>query len=166
MCIYVEKTYGTLMYILSTYPYVYIAFSVTVYVGTTLEHGKHEIFKLQYWSNMNYPRDNLVSLINEPRARTRRGGRFDLQPTVRSKNISYTAYVLHSYIFVCVRVCMCTKMFRFTCVLMGVLRVYAVNIEIRWGVRPAVKSLLRDRMIDIYYLTAYAWFSNRMYGIV
>lgn len=67
-----------------------------------------------YWSNMNYPRDNLiVSLINEPRVRTRRGGRFDLQPTVGRRNISYNIHIcvrVYACICVCACACVCIQM--------------------------------------------------------
>lgn len=78
-------------------------------VYNAFKHGvpTHKIFKIQLVLNLNYSRDNNVSLINEPRVRTRQGGRFDLQPTVlwkilfRIKRQSYKT------------------IYGFTCILMG-----------------------------------------------
>lgn len=71
-----------------------IVLSVTVRVQCT--NTKYIKYLNYNWLNVNYPQDNFVSLINEPRVRTRQGGRFDLQPTVRRKNISSEAvYSVH-----------------------------------------------------------------------
>lgn len=71
-----------------------IVLSVTVRVQCT--NTKYIKYLNYNWLNVNYPQDNFVSLINEPRVRTRQGGRFDLQPTVRRKNISNEAiYSVH-----------------------------------------------------------------------